>query len=136
MQSYFTLRRRRKDSQCNSFLRCSEIKKHFLARLLQFSDKDGRKVFGKADGTNSEMPRIVFCLKQSQKYHFLKIKTTTFYWILVQFSEKDCCATFFLQRQRCKFPVVGFQPRGRKDFSSPDGWRLKRKANEIVGPLS
>ena len=32
--------------------------------------------------------------------------------------------------------VVGFQPRGRKDFSSPDGWRLKRKAKEIMGPLS
>ena len=48
VQPYFTLRRRRKDSQCNSFLRCSEIKKHFLARLVQFSDKDGSKVFRKS----------------------------------------------------------------------------------------
>ena len=31
--------------------------------------------------------------------------------------------------------VVDFQPRGREDFSTPDGWTLKRKAQELLwGP--
>ena len=28
---------------------------------------------------------------------------------------------------------VGFQRRGRKDFSTPDGWRLKRRTKEFCG---
>ena len=30
--------------------------------------------------------------------------------------------------------MVGFQPRGRKDFSTPDGWRLKRNPRVLWGP--
>ena len=29
--------------------------------------------------------------------------------------------------------VVDFQPRGRKELSTPDSWTLKRKAQEFCG---
>ena len=32
--------------------------------------------------------------------------------------------------------VVDLQPRGREDFSTPDSWILKRKAQEFCGALS
>ena len=31
--------------------------------------------------------------------------------------------------------VVDFQPRGREDFSAPDGWRFKRKIYVVTSDV-
>ena len=64
---------------------------------------------------------------KSNKYNKLPISPQDYY--------QTCVHSAFTSVSLFSFPVmVVFQPRGRKGFSTPDGWRLKRNPRVLWGP--